>query len=292
MQRGLGIAAFIGSSLLLASGLGARSEEGPGVHWLFNPTQAAAMRGMDTDRPNKTNTPHTVDAGHAQLELGFFDHVYRRDQEEGIDQTSNALALGRVNLRLGLSDDLELNLAFDSYDLLWNRDHLARQSLRASGFGDTVLGGKLALWGNGGSDEAWATGLAIQPQLKLPTARRDIGNGHVEFFLGFPFLIALPGDLHLALQSTVSHERNSANTGAAAGWQNSASLDRVFWGFDLYLEYWSHVSTERHRQAQQTIDVGFVYPLTENMTLDLGAAFGLNKSSNTAEWLAGMSVRF
>ena len=32
---------------------------------------------MDTDRPNITNTPHTIDAGHLQIEAGAADYAYR-----------------------------------------------------------------------------------------------------------------------------------------------------------------------------------------------------------------------
>ncbi len=45
-----------------------------GQYTLFNPTPADQLRGMDTDRPNKTNTPHTIDAGHLQIEIGGFDY--------------------------------------------------------------------------------------------------------------------------------------------------------------------------------------------------------------------------
>ncbi|MGD0540383.1 MAG: hypothetical protein ABSB33_02585, partial [Tepidisphaeraceae bacterium] len=83
------------------------------------------------------------------------------------------------------------------------------------------------------------------------------------------------------------------NSGDVAGWQNSASIDRVlFWNFDIYLEYWSHVSTESHQEAQQTLDVGFTYPWNDNVVLDMGVNFGLNKASDTVESVAGVSVRF
>jgi hypothetical protein len=37
---------------------------------LFNPTPTDLLSGMDSDRPNITNTPHTIDAGHLQIETG------------------------------------------------------------------------------------------------------------------------------------------------------------------------------------------------------------------------------
>jgi hypothetical protein len=52
------------------------------------------------------------------------------------------------------------------------------------------------------------------------------------------------------------------------------------------------VTTEKHTQAVQTIDVGGTYPLSDNITLDAGIALGLNNASPDIEVLAGMSVRF
>jgi hypothetical protein len=264
-----------------------------GRYSFLQPVPSDQLRSMDTDRPNKTNTPHTIDAGHAQVELGFADYIHNHDRSHGADTVTDSLALGHVNLRLGMLNNLEVNLATDSYDLVHSKDRLANTSTRQSGIGDTVVGGKLNLWGNEGGDAVWATGLAIQPQLKIPTAQRDLGNKHTELFVGVPFVINLPAEFHLGLQTLVAWERNLANTGDVTGWQNSASLDRVFFdAVDVYVEYWSHVSTERHQQPQQTVDVGLIYPLTDNITLDLGTVIGVNRASNAIEALAGMSIRF
>jgi len=294
------IAAAIACALLSGSGLALADESNATApaadksgYWLFAPVPEAELRGMDTDRPNKTNTPHTIDAGHVQLEAGFFDHVHNRDRYQGADARTDALALGHVNLRVGVLDTLELNAAIDSVDFLWTKDYLAGQSTRQRGIGDIVVGGKLNLWGAEGGDEVWSTALAVQPQWKVPTARQDLGNGHNEFFFGVPFAINLPADFHLGAQTTVSRERNRGNAGDVTGWQNSLSLDRVVVGaLDVYVEYWMHLSSERHVEAQHTADIGFTYPLGDNIVLDMGVNLGLNKASNTVEWLAGASVRF
>lgn len=260
---------------------------------LFDPTPKSELRGIETDRPNKTDTPHTVDAGHALVETGFFDYIYNHDRYKGANARSESLSFGRFNARIGVLDNLELNVAVDSYDFSWNTDFAVNRTTRLHGFGDTVLGGKLNLWGAESSDENWATALAIQPQMKFATAKRDLGNGHPEFFFGVPFAIDLPDDFHLALQTTVSWERGRDNDRAVTGWQNSASLDRVVFGsFDVYLEYWNRVTSERHQQSEQTFDIGFTVLVAENVVLDTGANFGLTSASDTVEWLAGMSVRF
>ncbi len=263
------------------------------IYTLFNPVPENQLRPMDTDRPNQTNTPHTIDAGHLQIETGFFQYNYDRDLYQGANSRSYGVDVGQFNFRLGVLPDLELNAIVDSWNYLDTTDLPSGHSTRQNGFGDTIVGGKLNFWGNDCSDAVWASGLGIQPQFKIPTAPQPLGNGHAELFVGLPFLINLPAGFHLGLQPTVSWERNSTDNGDVTGLQNSASIDRVFFErLDIYLEYWSHVSTEHHQEAQQTCDVGFTLPATDNIVLDAGFNLGLNKASSTIEVLAGISVRF
>jgi hypothetical protein len=268
-------------------------EQAPAGDALAAPLPADQLRDMDSDRPNKTDTPHTIDAGHVQAEMGLVDYVYDRQRSGGVDTRSDAFGLGLVNLRLGLLDDLEINALISPYEREQDEDYRTRQSSRAEGDGDLVVGGKLNLWGDDGGDDPWSTALAIKPQFKLPTAGRGLGNGHTEIFVEFPLLVNLPDGFHLGAQTVVSRERDTANAAYVTGWQNSVSIDRTVIGdADMYLEYWTEVTTERSRKAAQTLDVGLTYPLTDNLLIDAGANFGLNQASDTLEWLAGLSLRF
>jgi hypothetical protein len=253
----------------------------------FNPTPADQLRGMDTDRPNITNTPHTIDAGHFQLESGFVDYAY--DHTDGV--RTDDWSVCQFNLRAGVLNNLELNVAINAFEYERVHDSLSGRTSHQSSFGDTIVGGKLNIWGNESGETTWETALAIQPQLKIPTAREEIGNGHAEFSAGFPFAMDLPGQFHLSLQTAVEWERNSSNSGDVAGWANAAAIDHEFGKLDIYLEYASDLTTEKHQETEQTIDVGGIFQLTDNLTLDTGFNIGLNSASNDFEWLLGMSVR-
>jgi hypothetical protein len=260
---------------------------------LFDPTPTDQLRGMDTDRPNITNTPHTIDAGHLQIETGIVDYAYFRDRSAANNVREDDFDFGQFNFRLGVLNNLELNAVVNAYDIVQSHDYSAGTSLHAGSFGDTVIGGKLNLWGDESGDSPWETALAIQPQFKLPTARDTVGNGSFEFSVAAPFLMNLPAGFHLGLQPGVSYERNSANTGYVTGFPMSVSLDRVLIGkLDVYLEYACDLTTEQHVKTEQTIDIGGTYPLTDNIVLDAGVNFGLNDASNNVEALAGISFRF
>lgn len=260
---------------------------------LFHPTPPDQMREMDQDRPNKVNTPRTIDAGHLQIESGIVDYVYFRDRAAGNDTRTDTWSLGQPNFRLGILNNLELNVAFTAYGFQRFHDNATGQTTRQRGLGDTVVGGKLNLWGNDDANGVWATALGIQPQLKLPTARRDLGNGYLELLVNIPFQINLPAEFHLGLQTTPSWERTTDNTGYCAGWSNALCVDRVvFEKFDVYLEFASHLTRERHQEGQGTVDVGVVYQLTRIMSLDTGVNVGVNSANPTVEWFTGMSLRF
>ena len=259
---------------------------------LFNPAPAGELRDMDTDRPNATNTPHTIDAGHLQIETGVIDYSYFRDHSSN-NVRENDFNFGQLNFRLGVLNNLELNAAVDAFDSVQLHDYAAGASTYAGSFGETVVGGKLNLWGNEGGDQVWETALAIQPQFTLPTAQRGIGNGRFQFKVGAPFVMNLPGGFHLGFESGASYQRNAGNTGYVTGFPTSVSVDRIVIGkLDVYFEYACELTTERHVETAQTIDVGGTYALNDNVVLDGGVNFGLNKVSNDVEVLIGISVRF
>ena len=65
------------SLLLSLAALGVAAQETNSVppdksgYNLFNPTPDEYMREMSPDRPDKTDSPFTVDAGHFQLEMDY-----------------------------------------------------------------------------------------------------------------------------------------------------------------------------------------------------------------------------
>lgn len=67
---------------------------------------------METDRPNVTETPHTVDAGYFQYETDMFRH-----QREITDQSKQRRWLyNQANLKLGLLKNTALQVIVQSYN--------------------------------------------------------------------------------------------------------------------------------------------------------------------------------
>ena len=62
-----------------------------------------ALRELTTDRPDKTESPYTVGAGHIQVELDFVTYARDRSIRGGEDFRVETFSIAPVNLKLGLT---------------------------------------------------------------------------------------------------------------------------------------------------------------------------------------------
>src|SRR5688572_4137918 len=135
-----------------------------GYH-LFNPTPREQMREMSTDRPDKTESAYTVDAGHFQIEMDVFTYSYDRYNSERRDVRAESLSIAPMNLKAGLWNNVDLQLVLETYNSVRIRDRDSGTVEKHRGFGDMIPRLKINLWGNDGG----RTAFAIMPYLKLPT---------------------------------------------------------------------------------------------------------------------------
>src|SRR6476659_5129709 len=75
---------------------------------LFNPTPADCMREFDPDRPDVTDSPFTIDAGHIEFETGLFSYDLSRPDHEGV--VTEEFDIGATDIRLGITNYAELGL--------------------------------------------------------------------------------------------------------------------------------------------------------------------------------------
>ncbi len=69
------------------------------------------MRELSPDRPDKTESPYTLDAGHFMLEMDFAN--YTHDQSDGT--TTKAWNVAPFNIKAGLFNHVDLQFVFDDY---------------------------------------------------------------------------------------------------------------------------------------------------------------------------------
>jgi hypothetical protein len=282
-------------ALLLALSLVCRAGDAPAAavdkrqYHLFNPVPAAQLRELVTDRPDKTESPFTVDAGHVQLEMDLATFTYDRHNPERADIRVREWSFANSNIRLGVLNNLELDLIIPVYTHRRTDDRAAHMVSRNQGFGDVTVRGKVNFWGNDGGTTAFG---AI-PFLNVPTNGDDLGNHAVEGGLILPLSVKLPGDWELGLMTEVDVNQDSEGSDYHAEWINSATVSHSIFGpLGGYVEFFSQVSAERATPWVGTFDVGLTYEVNKNIQLDAGANLGLTRAADDLNFFAGLSWRF
>jgi hypothetical protein len=271
-----------------------RSEAGPasldksGFH-LFKPVPRELLREMSTDRPDQTESPYTVDAGHVQAEMDLVNYVRDHDGSHGADSLSETWYAAPLNFKIGLLNQVDAQFVIDTHVESRSEDRAAGTVTRASGFGDFQTRLKVNLWGNDGGN----TALALMPFVKWPLPASDLRNGKTEGGLIVPFSLGLGEHWSVTFMTEVDFVRNTTNTGHDMQFVNSVSLAHdLTEKLGVYVEFFSAVRTEESGEWQGQADVGFTYGLTENVQFDLGCNFGATDSAPDFNPFLGLSMRY
>jgi hypothetical protein len=275
-------------SLILASGEQLRGGEDPSPdksrYTLFRPTPRNLMREMSTDRPDKIESPRTVDAGHFQFEMDAVSYVRDRD-----DPHTDAWSVAPVNLKLGLLNNVDLQLVVEPWNHLRIADSATGEEEVQSGFGDLSSRVKVNLWGNDHGKSA----LAVMPFVVFPTASDNLGAAGFEGGLIFPFALDLPAGWGLSMMTEVDFMRDDSGRSYHQAFVNCIGLNHDIVGdLDGYVEFFSEVSTETDSHWIGTVDVGFTYRVTGDIQLDCGVNVGVTASADDVNPFLGLSWRF
>ena len=256
---------------------------------LFNPVPTKLLRELNTDRPDKTESPFTVDAGHFQVELDFVSYTHDRDQSGGGDVRTDAFAIAPLNLKVGLLNQVDLQVVIETYNHVRVNDRMAGRVEKMSGFGDITTRLKVNFWGNDGG----RTAFGIMPFAKFPSNQDGLGNHAVEGGVILPLAVELPGGWDMGVMTEVDCLRNDNGPGHHASFVNSLTLSHDLAGkLGGYVEFFSEVSTEHAAPWVGTVDLGLTYGLTKNVQLDAGINLGVTKSADDLNPFIGFSVRF
>jgi hypothetical protein len=243
---------------------------------------AAPLRELSTDRPDKTESPYTVDAGHFQIEADLISWTRNRGDGAAFD----ALDVGTINFKAGLTPFMDLQVVVPTYH--YERTRAGGSRVTDEGFGDLTLRTKFNLWGN---DEG-RTALAVMPFVTLPTAGGDFGVDRAEAGIIVPLGVALAEGWGLGLMTEVDFVNDDAG-GHTVHWINTITV-----GHDLtevlgmYVEFFSEVPMENSSAWIGTVDVGFTYAIGKNMQLDAGVNIGVTDAADDLNPFVGFTVRF
>jgi hypothetical protein len=275
---------------LIAFGVRAQETSTPdkGGYNLFNPTPDEYMREMSPDRPDKTDSPFTVDAGHFQLEMDFANFTYDSPHSERGNVKSEDYQIAPMNLKVGVFNNTDFQLVLTPWQWERTEDGSAGTVEQKSGFGDITPRVKVNLTGNDGGFFA----LALIPFVKLPASQDHLGNDSVEGGLGIPFAFDVP-NWDVGFQTTFNGNRNGVGSGYHAEFDNSASIGHAVIGkLSYHVEFFSSVSTEQNSDWIGTFDTWFTYQANKNLCLDAGVYIGVTQSADDWHPWVGMTWRY
>lgn len=271
----------IGSSLLATMSAPAADKS---QYRLSQPTPDAELREMSTDRPDKTESAYTVDAGRFQIETDFI--AYTHDSRDGT--TTRTFDVAPFNFKVGLSHDSDLQIVYGAFGHVRTSGHGTKTD-KESGFGDLTLRLKRNIWGNDGG----ATALAVMPFVKLPTNTLSDLNDDIEGGVIVPLAVDLGHGMGLGLMTEVDILRRENGSGYEPTFINSAtvSFELTDW-LGMYVEAYVERSAESGTETVATIDGGLTYAVTDNLQLDVGANVGVTEAADDLNVFAGLSQRF
>ena len=255
---------------------------------LFNPTPDSALRAFSPDRPARSTSPITVDAGRFQIESDFINYTSMNRQ----GATTGTFEATDPVVKLGINSFTDFEVGFAGFvDTRTTRNLDGTTLSKGSGFGDVTLATKFNLLGNAGG----TYGFALIPYLIVPSGTRNVSSGGVEGGVIAPFTVSLPSDFSLTLQTELDALRNSDNPGTHVAFTNIVNLSHPVPGIkDLTatVEFYSSVLTERHTPDVYTFDTALAYLVQPDIQLDIGANIGLNRGAPDYQIYSGVAHRF
>jgi hypothetical protein len=251
-------------------------------HHLFRPVPRSAMRDMSTDRPDRTESAYSLDAGHLQVELDAVAFTRDRSDEDRFE----GLSLVIPNLKVGLTPRADLQVVLQT----WSREQItAPESPRVerSGFGDVTTRLKVNLWGNDGG----TTAMAVMPFVTWPTSQDQLGSEKVEGGLIVPLAVALPREWGLGVMAQVNLHRHSGGEDEVEWVASATAAHDVIGSLGGFVELFGAYANAPGADWTGTFDAGLTYALGRDVMVDAGFYAGLTSATEDLTLFVGMSLR-
>ena len=236
-----------------------------------------------TDRPAKGNAVCSVPAGGWQLESSIASWSLTRSS--GV--RTSTYAIGATVLKTGLSERSDLQIGFTPY--VHARTKADGSSAKASATGDLTIRYKRRLTAANARIQ-----VGVIPSIKLPTASKSMGNGKLEGGLAIPVAIATGSPVTVVLGPEVNLLADADGSGRHLALINVLNLSApVFPNITLIGEAWTMTNFDpAHKMTLASADMALSWLVHDDLQLDAGANFGLNRDTADVEIYSGLSIRF
>lgn len=252
---------------------------------IFNPTPVDLRRPYNTDRPSKTDSAYTVDAGVFQIESDVAN--WTTDVDKNV--RTRTWIVGNTNFRFGLTNWMDLQVFPALYVNTRTSGEGFGRPVEEGGFGDTTVRLKINFLGNDGGDFV----IGFLTSLKIPTNMDHLGNSVWEPAFEIPVCRILPYGITLFGQTRIDILDESRSSDRRILWSNPIGLSRTIVGnLSGYVEFYSAVSTGHDHPWVGTVDTGLIYQVTKDFSVDVNAFFGVTDSAPDCNIFVGFGRRF
>jgi hypothetical protein len=250
---------------------------------IFKPVPRSLMREeMETDRPNITETPHTVDAGHFQYEADLFKH--KRETTE--ESKQHSWLINQANLKFGLLNNTALQVIIQSYGKEISTELSSGEKQSGRGFGDITIRLKQSIYGNYKGNFS----IALMPYVKLPTNRYS-DNQKYEEGLIVPMLVKLPNDWKIGFQVEGDYLKDDDAQARHAQLLQSLVVSHVFFKkLEVFGESYYTYNFKEH-SINNFIDAAVEFEVHHDLKLDAGINYGLQKTAHK-DYFLGIAFRY
>jgi len=250
-------------------------------------TPAAAQdRTYCPARPGLGTTPCTIEPGRVSLEVGLTSW----EVDSSADARSDTVVIGDTFVRVGVTTDTEVSVAWTAYAHSRTRDRASGATDRSQGVGDVTFALKHNFLHPGGEGFS----IALQPYVTLPTGGTAAGVGDwaagmvvpLSFDLGHGLSLGGTGEVAAAVDGDRHGRHLLASQIVGLG---VAVNDQI--NVTGELEALRDEDPDGH--ATQTFAaLSLAWAPSKDLQLDVGAVAGLNAHSPDLQLYAGVSRRF
>lgn len=269
-----------------------------GIGMLIFPAahQAAAAefkREISTDRPDKTESPYTVEAGHVQFELNLMSFSF--DDSSPTDSTElkvrRASMGGIAKYGLAHNIDLQLMVGFGGVSS-WIEGPgtgLETSKFPRFEFSDPGLRLKINLRGN----DSGKTAIGLMPYVILPLGSEAETADTWQGGIIVPAAVELGERSGCGLMLELDAVSDEVGDGHHLELVSSATVSYdVSSAIGVFVELFQQVDLRGGSPWSPTFDSGVTIAASDNVQIDFGANLGLNAYAEDFNPFVGVSLRF
>lgn len=247
---------------------------------LFNPVPRSQMREMETDRPDVTESPYTVDAGHFQMETD----LVRTIREQSETTQTNTFLINQMNVKIGITGSTAVQIGFQTYGRQSEKELDTDEKEITDGHGDLTLRIKQNLIGNDSGNFA----LALLPYVKFPTSKYE--GSRFEGGVIVPMQYQLPGEWHLGFQVEVDRLKDQDEQAMHTEFLQTLTISHaIIKGLDGIAETYYTYDFKAH-QFSNYINAAIQMDVAKDFKLDAGLNLGIQHTA-AKHFFVGASVR-